>query len=311
MASLFPQKSFEPAAKRPSLVDGRNLMTVDTVSPIPLTESEDSDDQGVTDSISKSRSSKTEDQAMIVLKIASQLAQHVRNPKTGSRISGLVTPTYGASRNGSMSSGTLLTYDDEGEKMNHNYDDSQESRYDFTTTKNGDSNDLIQRSNSVGKTFGKRTPLSKSAADETVDRLFEVLDSDARLTMQSTAKVARFCMMTLPGCCDVNGGNPIRSFLSSCKELSAEFNLYRSALSPLTAPMIQINDYESHQRMWMHDESRLETARTFSVFAVNHMQSLLRAILDNTISYRIERNTEIVRLESTISIWQKCGYDTM
>jgi hypothetical protein len=312
MASLLPNKLVEPAAKRPSLIDGRSLMTVDSdfPNPVPLTESEDSDDQGVTLSSFESRNSRAEDQAMIVLKIASQLAQHVRDPKNGSRISGLVTPTYGASRNGSISSGTLLTYDDEGEKMNYNYDHVQESRFDFTPSLS-DSNDHIRLIKPTTKIFGKHSPLSKSTADETVDRLSEALDIDTRSSMQTAAKVARFCMTTFPACYDVNGSNPIRSLLTSCQELSTEFNSYRSALSPLTVQTRQINEYESYQRMWVHEESRLETARSFSVFAVNRMQSLLRAIQDDTISYQIESNTDIIRLERTISIWQKYGNDTV
>ena len=308
MTSLFSKKSFESAGKRPSFIGGSSLMTFDTdfPNPVPLTESEDSDDQGKTLS-GESRDSKAEDQAIIVLKIASQLAQHVRDPKNGSRISGLVTPTYGASRNGSISSGTLLTYDDEGDTMNYIYDPHvQESRSNSTPSYN-DSNNHIRRSKPTTKIFGVHTPLSKSAADATVDRLYEALDTDKFLTMQAAAKVARFCMMTFP---DVNGSNPIRSLLASCQELSAEFYLYRSALSPSTVPTTEINGFESYRRMWVHEESRLETARSFSVFAVNRMQLLLRAIQDDVISYRNENITDIVRLERTISIWQKYGNGT-
>ena len=313
MASQLPKRTIAPIVKRPSLFGGRSLMTVDTLlpNPVPLTESEDSDDQGVTLSSSESRY-KAEDQAMIVLKIASQLAQHVRDPKNGSRISGLVTPTYGASRNGSISSGTLLTYDDEGEKMNYTYDHLQESRFKLTHTVS-DSNDHIRRTLPNTKRFGKCTPLSKSAAEGTVERLIEALDIDTRLTMHTAAKIARFCMTAFPTCSDVNRSNPIQSLLASCQDLSAEFNLYRSALSPLTVPTTQMNDYESYQRMWVHEESRLETNRSFGVFAVNSMQLLLRAIHDDVspVSYSIENKSDVGRLERTISIWQKYGNDTM
>lgn len=312
IASLFPKKVNEPIAKRPLLMAVHSPTTVDTLhipDSVPLTESEDSDDQDVTLSSSECRD-KAEDQAMIVLKIASQLAQHVRDPKNGSRISGLVTPTYGASRSGSISSGTLLTYDDEREKMNYSYDHVQESRFTFTPTIS-DSIDHLWRKKPMTNSFGKYTPLSKLAAEGTIERLVETLDIDTRLTHFTAAKVARFCMMTFPANSDDVGCNPIRSLLTSCQQLSSEFNLYRSALSPLTVPTTQLNNYELYQRMWVHEESRLETIRSFSVFAVNRMQSLLRAIHDDALLYKAENNNDIARLERTITIWQKYGNDTM
>jgi hypothetical protein len=311
ITSLFPKKVNEPVAKRPLLMALHSPTTVDTHFPdsVPLTESEDSDDQDVTLSSSECRDM-AEDQAMIVLKIASQLAQHVRDPKNGSRISGLVTPTYGASRSGSISSGTLLTYDDEREKMNYSFDHVQESRFTFTPTIS-DSIDYLRRAKPMTNSFGKYTPLSKLAAEGTIERLVETLDIDTRLTHFTAAKVARFCMMTFPAHSDDAGCNPIRSLLTSCQQLSSEFNLYRSALSPLTVPTTQLNNYELYQRMWVHEESRLETIRSFSVFAVNRMQSLLRAIHDDALLYKVENNNDIARLERTISIWQKYGNDTM
>ena len=305
----FPKKSFQPLAKRPSL-GGRtgSPTTIDTYFPnsVPLTESEDSDDQGI-GLTSSERRAKAEDQAMIVLKIASQLAEHVRDPKNGSRISGLVTPTYGASRNGSISSGSLLTYDDEGEKMNFNYDHVPE--YSYTPTGTDVSNKLTSRTKPRSTNFEKHTPLSKLASKETIERLVEALDIDTRLEMFTAANVSQFCMMTFPTCSDNEDGCvPIRSLLTSCQQLAAEFNLYRLALSPLTAPATQ---YESFQRMWVHEESCRETTRSFSVFAVNRMQSLLRAVQDDAASCKFENSTDIARLERTILIWQKYGNDTM
>lgn len=305
----FPKKSFQPLAKRPSL-GGRtgSPMTVDTYfpNPVSLTESEDSDDQGIAFTSSERRS-KAEDQAMIVLKIASQLAEHVRDPKNGSRISGLVTPTYGASRNGSISSGSLLTYDDEGEKMNLNYDHSPEDSY--TPTGTNVSNELNSHTKPRSTNFENHTPLSKLASKEAIERLVEALDVDTRLEIFTAAKVSQFCMMTFPMCSDNEDGCiPIRSLLTSCQQLAAEFNLYRLALSPLTVPTTQ---YELFQHMWVHEESCLETTRSFSVFAVNRMQSLLRAIHDDAISCKVENSNEIARLERTILIWQKYGNETM
>jgi hypothetical protein len=301
VSSIFPKKFADPISKRPSL-DVYSPTTADTnfSNPVPLTESEDSDDQGQGGTVSSIETHyKAEEQAMVVLKIASQLAQHARNSKNGSRVSGLVTPTFGASRSGSISSGTLLTYDDAQERTIESYDvHIKESRISCSPCHSFPSDQTRQTIRTINDP--NLTPLSKSCAEDTVERLIDILNVDACQKMKTATKLARFCMMTYPNCPETSLCNAIRILLTSCLRLEEDFNSYRSALRPSTISTTKISETEIYYQMWLHEEGRRETIRSFGVFAVNNMKSLLRA-LDCQNVY----TDDISMLERSISVWQK------
>lgn len=305
ISSLMRKNSVDKIVKRPSINGGRSPISVDmgVVNPVPLTESEDSDDQNTSLS-SVSSYGKAEDQAMIVLKIASQLAQHVRDPKNESRVSGLVTPTNGTSRSSSISSGTLLTYDDEREKMIDGYDHIQESQFSFSSGSPCDPFDDVTRNTLPSKTYANDNLLSQSSAEEMMERLLNILDEETREKVQSKIEVACFCITTVPSYSDVEVLSAIRFMLKSFPSVASDYSLYRSALSPLQMATKGRSNDDSFYQMWLHEESRCETYRSFSVFAINCMQTILRAIGDVSPSIQIKHKNDIATLERTISVWR-------
>jgi hypothetical protein len=307
--SLLSKKFVDPAVKRTSLVFSCPVTTgevpvknMDSLSnAVSLTESDDSDDQVA--AVSRNGNiNEVEDQSMVVIKIASQLAQHARNSWNGSRISGLVTPPFGASRNGSISSGTLLTYDDERERVSDLYEvHPRESQFNSGISFPDDRVLRVQHQ----KKFGvKQATLSQSSAEGVVNRLVVTLDIQNRGAMGTAVKVACFCMVTYPSSSERNLCGAIRDILSSCSRLTSEFQLYRSALRPVSTT--EWNNTKTHQQFWEHEESRCDTIRSFSVFAVNYMQNLYCAVNACGVS-KYCNDDDMTTLEQTISLWQKYG----
>jgi HSF-type DNA-binding len=256
---------------------------------VPLTESEDSDDQAF---LGSSSSLGLEDQSTVVLKIASQLAQHARNSCIGSRISGLVTPPFASSRRCSRFSGTLLTYDDEHERINGIYD------HESPIKQRSVSNEKLSQMDRLCDPSFKRTALSHSKAQAVVERLLDTVHEQDRGPLSSSAKVACFCIVTLPSSVETNFFAAICDILLQCSHLQREFQLYRLALRPVA--LLSCSPSPALDQ----DESCEDTIRSFSVFAVNKMQLLSQSVIESLLD---SGSDDILILEQAISVWQKVG----
>jgi HSF-type DNA-binding len=287
-------RKFTPTLKRPSIDWTSSVSTEDSVehasvppvNTVPLTESEDSDDQAFLESPSS-----LEDQSMVVLKIASQLAQHARNSYIGSRISGLVTPPFVSSRRCSDFSGTLLTYDDEHERSTGIFDHESPIKQRNVSNENFSQMDCRYDTSML-------TILSQSKAEAVVQRLLDAVPSQAHGSLSAAVKVACFCFMTLPSNSETNLYDAIREMLLSCNELQREFQLYKFALWPVAV----LSD--SPLSKLAHCESCKDAIRCFSVFAVNKMQLLSHALSE---AFFDSDNDDLLTLKQAISSWQKFG----
>lgn len=297
---LVSSKNDNPALHRPS-IDWTSSVTMDdpgfhvipyVLNTVPLIESEDPDDQAIFELSNNSRVVK-EDQSMVVLKIASQLAQHARSSCNGSRISGLVTPPFSSSRRCSNFSGTLLTYDDENERMTGLYE--RESPIKQRSV----SNDCLSQMDRQADAFKIHAVLSQSNAEAVVQRLLGTVPSYVRGQLSAAAIVARFCIMTLPTSgLEKNVYTSINEILLSCSQLQAEFQQYKLALCP--AALLSCFPTSTSD----HDESYEDIVRSFSVFAANKMQLLSRAVNKSLL---VDESIDVLTLERAISLWQKFG----
>lgn len=264
----------------------------------PLTVSEDSDDQ---DSSSKMHNAETEmeEQSMTVSEVATQLAQYARKATIGRRgasfrRSGIVTPPSRSSRPFSLSTGNLLTYDDEsGDEGDIYKTSSQVSRQKLGI----DPQSHVRARHNDPEIADPDFVISRSAADGFVERVLDSIAVHDRDGLSLATKVASFCMITFPFN-NTSLRNGIRELLRSCDRLAAEFQHYRLALYPSKENVVKL------EQVWEHEGSRSDADATheFRIFAVNSMQKLLSTVYMP--DFRLSEG-DLATLERTANMWQK------
>lgn len=300
--------------------DSKKDVVVETslVEPVKeVVEPEDAEDQM---SLATSKNTKTDlaEHEMVVSRVAQKLEQYARKAKgrTGTRNlrSGVVTPPHG-----STPFTSVLTYDDE---RHYDSDDEFIGNLDFTPgyIYDGDESLVSEEASSVSEpntiTPTKEkvtTPIVDfSSARAITDRMLDSVPAEHREALVATATVASFCMSTAP----TTGKelcSKILQLIASCEILSAEFQLYRSALHPMNvanspsfAPssssmMAFRRPPVTVQQIWEREASRGDAVRDFKTFAVNCVQK----ILDNTqVLSALTQNDKDV-LVRTANVWLK------
>lgn len=291
-----------PAGKRPSLVwtspspfGDETARVIDTsmLQAVPLTESEDSDDQA--SAFMAESKTEMEAQSIIVSTVASKLAQYAQQATRGyrtarTRSSGTVTPPFGPSGSFGLLSRNLLTYDDElKEEVDLLEVKAESSLFHRESLKNSDERAKL------GGTEGRQPNLvlSRSAADGIVQRVMRSIPEQEWGSLATAVKVADFCMITCPSnevCLRI----AMRELLASSQGLATEFQLYRLALHP--------SDDSSSQHIWEHEESRCDFVRAFGVFAVNSIQMLLHKV---SAAENCPHEDDLATLARMVLLWRK------
>lgn len=301
---LSPSKlSDQPVAKRPALVWSSPDLTgydegafdVDTsmMQAVPLTESEDSDDQASSSKIDEK--TEMEEQSVIVSEVASQLAQYARKAMlrrrgARSRRSGIVTPSFGSSRSFILSSGNLLTYDDEC----HDGADLSETRArSHVFNRVGIPKSDVRDKRGNPEVFKQDLVVTRSHAEGIVKRLLVSIAKQDWYSLAVAANVALFCMVTCP-LHEKSLCNGISELFASCDRLAVEFKLYNAALQP-SENLVNL------QQIWEHEGSRCDAVRAFRIFAVNSMQKLLDKA---SLSDNLPSDDDFATLEHTAAMWQ-------
>ena len=235
------------------------------------------------------------EQSIVVSEVATKLEEFARKAlrgRGGSRTrrngGGVVTPPFGSSRQYSISSRGLLTYDDEIEDNSGVVTDGDDS----SAGEDGSFAGGADTSHSV-KAVQKAFLVAPVCDTQTVKSITECILSastyQTRGTMIATSAVARFCMTTPPND-DGSLAEKILELISSCDKLAYEFQLYRGALRPgnclgESISLVSSDGLEdensgklpepSSKDDWDRDTSRNDAVRDFKTFAVNCIQKVL------------------------------------
>jgi hypothetical protein len=272
------------------------LSPVDTsmVHPVPLTESEDSDDQDSSSSVVNDQVHCV-DHSTVVAEVAWQLEQCARKALGRSeynkrlRRQGAATPPCSGLDFSTFSSGSLLTYDDECTTDGEDF---------LVEEPISPIRSLVATpSPKVVSSHGSYDVVCSAAlASQIVQDILANIPMQDRDSVATAAKVVKFCLSTSARQ-DENGRNlqgEINELLSSCEELALEFHQYREALFPL-AERFEIVPFGAG----MANHERGDDIRAFRTFAMNKMQRLARYCALE----RLESGS-LSALEQTMTKWQ-------
>ena len=283
--------------------------------------------EGDDDSSTTRRNERMEmiEQSIVVSEVAMKLEEYARKAlrgRGGARTrrngGGVVTPPFGSSRNYSISSRGLLTYDDELEDSSGVVTDGDDS------TQGEDSSFAGSADTNQGKTVEKAflvAPVSDAQAVKSIaEGILSASTYQTRGTMVATSAVAEFCMTTPPKD-DGSLGDKILHLISSCDKLAFEFQLYRGALRPLNCSGDSVNNYPttahgfgqdnsrkihgvSSKQVWDRDASKNDAVRDFKTFAVNCIQKVLIK-KDEGFGAVPFIESEATKLQYTADVWLK------
>lgn len=274
------------------------------MQPVLLTESDESDDQGSASSVVDELTN-NQDQITVVLEVASQLDLHARRAMIGDRNSksrsrrsnGVVTPSFAPLRNFMVPSGNLLTYDDE-------FEDSLDLVKDEDSHVPENSGFVSSDSDTSGIISACRfSAYTLPMANNTVQNIMDSVGIDNQNALITAAKVAIFCLSTSPPRLAESSYHfgRVSELLASCKNLSAEFSLYRSALSPLADNASCLPPVQFGGR---HGESPGDATRVFRTFAINALQKLMACAILFVEDDKLSRDGDLEKLECALDAWQ-------
>jgi hypothetical protein len=283
----------------PSSLDISSMGTlnqVDTsIQPVPLTESEDSDDQDSSSSVVNDQIHGA-DHSTTVAEVAWQLEQFARKALGRSeynkrlRRQGAATPPCSLLDFSTFSSGSLLTYDDE-------CIEPEETDGEDCLVEEPIRSLVVPPNPQVVSNHGSYDLVcSASLASQIVQGILSNFSIKDRDSVATTAKVVEFCLST-PARQDENGRNlegKINELLLSCEELALDFHQYKEALFPL-AERFRLVPFGAE--IAKHECG--DDIRAFRTFAMNKMQRLVRYCT-------VERSESdgLSALEQAMTEWQ-------
>ena len=303
----------KPRANKRATPEPSSAVVVDTTVVQGWTApavSEESDDQASAAKVNDA------EQSAIVSDVASKLAKYARLAQKGSlgrtrrSGTGMVTPPFGPSRTFKISSGNLLTYDDECGDYDVSDHKTAGTRCSDSNISSADSSPPKDKSVLEAVPFDVAQRIVKSVVDNSSEH-------PEQESLVLAANVASFCMAARPVIkCGKNllCRKILDLFLSS-ESLAQEFLLYRSALYPLqndeiragfAGPEERENGGLSTQNIWERADRRSDALREFSVFAVNRIFKVLD--FGREAGDLSKESTTL--LEQTAELWQKSAWST-
>lgn len=225
-------------------------------------------------------------QSLIVSEVATKLEKYVKKAmkergltRTRRGGSGIVTPPFGSSKQFTMTSRDLVTYDDE-----YKHDDGETSCIvsdsDDSTSEQGS---LRSLSGSFDKDMLEAPVLDIATVKHVSSEILERANPLNGEVMRGCANVAAFLMCTAPKEDPEQCSSKVLQLLSTSRQLEAEFYFYRAALHPtlFMESGISKGRFTEIQSKVLRNSltggaGRLESLREFKVFAVNLIYKLLR-----------------------------------
>jgi len=226
-------------------------------------------------------------QSLIVSEVATKLEKYVKKAmkergltRTRRGGSGIVTPPFGSSKQFTMTSRDLITYDDEYKHDDDGATSCIVSDSDDSASEQGSSRCL---SDTFDKDMVEAPVLDFATVKLVSNEILQRANSLNGEVMRGCANVAAFLMCTAPKEDPEQCSSKVLQLLSTSRQLETEFYFYRAALHPtlFMESGISKGSFTEIQSKVLRNSliggaGQLESLREFKVFAVNLIYKLLR-----------------------------------